>query len=244
MSDLRVPDDPDYGDAYLKLSATGRGGATGHHKEELRYSDDPVLRVATDKILYGPQDPIEVTLTSNQHGFTVFVEAIADGRVLASQALAMDGGRASVVLPPNLKFQGEVTISAYGFKNAVDNDELRSVLSGSRDVLFPKNHALQLDAQPEKSTYRPGDEATVNLRVTVRKANTSKALWAWWWWIKPWKSASARTRRFGGRGGFMVSCVSDDICKGIRRSDLDKLDLSRPLPPAWTWWRKFWWGTV
>jgi len=232
VSGLKVPGDPDSGDAYLSLRATDRKGAAGHHTEGLRYSDRPDIRVATDKTLYRPEEPIEVTLASNQPDLTVFVEAIHDDRVLASQMLRVRGGRASLVFPPSDKFQDDVTIFAYGFGTASAND-YRSAFGGSHTVLFPKKHDLQLDVRPAKSTYRPGDEATVDFRVAGPEGEPLQSALGLVVVDKALEERQRADEEFGrARGfyGFRGYGGGDEECKGIRRSDLNKLDLSHPLP--------------
>ena len=66
--------EPDSADIYLDFRATHRKGDVGHHSEDLEYSDDPVIRVTTNKTLYRPDEPIEVSLASNQRNVTTFVD--------------------------------------------------------------------------------------------------------------------------------------------------------------------------
>jgi hypothetical protein len=233
VSGLKVPDDPDSADAFLSFHATDRKGVAGDHSEGLEYSDDPVIRVATDKTLYRPDEPINVTLTSNQRNMTVFVDALVDYRVITSQILPMRGGRASLVLPPNEKFQDPVTIFAYGLGYESGNIRSVSAFSGSHTVLFPKKHDLQLDVRPEKSTYRPGDEATVNFRVAGPEGESLESALGLVVVDKALEERQRSDEDFGqawGFYGFRRLYGDDEGFKGIRRRDLDKLDLSQPLP--------------
>jgi hypothetical protein len=236
VSGLKIPDDPAYGDAYLSLRATSRSGSIGHHSEELRYSFEPALRVATDKTLYRPQDPIEVTLTSNRRDLTVFVEAIGGHQVLTSQTLRMMGGRANLLFPSNDGFHDEVTIFAYGFENTTAQGDSRSALSGSHTVLFPERHDLQVEVRPGKLTYRPGDDASVDFRVTGPGGESLPSALGLVVVDKALEERQRTDEDFGhARGfyGFRGTWDDEEECKGVRRRDLNKLDLSRPLPEGW-----------
>jgi hypothetical protein len=234
VSGLKVPGAPASGNVFLSFVATDRKGAGGHHGEGLRYSTDPEIRVSTDKILYRPDDPIEVTLATNRPDLMVFVEAMHDDQVLASQAVRVRGGHADLVFPPNHEFQDEVTIWAYEFGTASVDYGTRNAISGSHAVLFPKIHGLQLNVRPEKSTYRPGDEATVDFRVAGPEGEPVESALGLVVVDKALEERQRTDVEFGSARDFYNFRDRRDSYvveyRGFRRSDLDRLDPSRPLP--------------
>ena len=217
---------------FLALTATDRKGAVGHHGEGLRSSNDAVIYVATDKIIYRPDDPIEVTLTSNRQDLMVFVQAAREDQVVASQPLRMRGGHAVLNFPPSNKFQNDITIlaSAFGTESEYGYD---SQTYGYHTVLFPKSRELQLAVHPEQSTYRPGDEATVNLRVSGPQGETLQSAVGLVVVDKALEERQRTDAEFGAARGFYSFPVQSHDYRGydgFLKKDLDKLDPAQPLP--------------
>jgi len=233
VSGISIPSEPESSDAFLSFRATDRKGAIGHQKEGLWYSDNLAIRVTTDKALYRPDDPIAVTIRANKPDLTVFLEAIQGSRVLSSQRVRVRGGQANLLLPPNAEFQDEVSVLAYGFGLAPDSDEYGPSLASSHTVLFPKNHELKLDVRPEKMTYRPGNEAAVDFHVVSPEGGPALSALGLVVVDKALEERQRTDEEFGARCGFygfLESWGGTEEISGIRRSDLDKLDLTKPLP--------------
>jgi hypothetical protein len=208
-------------------------GAVGRHVESLRFYDQPGIRVETDKTLYKPGEPMQVRLTAAEPDTTLVVEAVHDFQVIASKQVHVRHNYAEVVFDSTDKFENEVTILAYTFGRKPGEDQYYAAISGSHTVSFPKNHELQVEVKLAKSGYRPGDEATANLQVTSPDGEPAKSALGL---VVVDQAVEERQRTdgdFGGQSGFF-NFRNDwgdttDIA-GIRKTDLDKLDLSKPLP--------------
>jgi hypothetical protein len=232
---LAIPDQPggDEEEASLVFHAADAKGSGGTHTEDFRYGDSPGLRVATDKTLYGPGDPIDVRLTSDVSDATAVVEVVGDWRFFTSQIVYLHNGRGAVMFPPNDKFQGPVTIAAYeiGLQPAEKYGETSAY--GERTILFPHDTSLQLDVHMSKATYRPGDEARADFRVNSAGGDSEKGALGL---VVVDKAVEQRQRtdedlrRDSGFYAYRSYWESDSDISGIRRSDLDKLDLSKQLP--------------
>jgi hypothetical protein len=230
---ITAPADSTFRDFDLSFRAKDSKGAVGRHVESLRFYDQPGIRVATDKTLYKPGEPVRVRLTAAEPDTTLVVEAVHDFRVLASKLVHVRHNYAEVVFDSTDKFENEVTIVAYTFGRKPGEDQYYAAISGSHTVSFPKNHELQVEVKLAKSVYRPGDEATANLQVTSPDGEPAKSALGL---VVVDQAVEERQRTdgdFGGQGGFFN--FRDDWgdtsnIGGIRKSDLDKLDLTKPLP--------------
>jgi hypothetical protein len=233
VSGLTIPNGDDSSGFSLSFLARDHKGEVGHHAESRWYSDQFGIRVKTDKTLYKPGEPIEVELATSQPDVTVVVDAMNHSRVLASKLVRVRHGHANVVFDASDKFQNDVSILAYSLGLEPGNDYYNSAVVGSRTVLFPKDHELKVDVKLAKSVYRPGDEALANLRVTSAGGEQAKSAIGLVVIDKAVEERERTDLEFGGQGGFYNfhdpwSGTSE--LSGIRRSDLDKIDLTKPIP--------------
>jgi hypothetical protein len=233
VSGLTIPSSGESNQFALSFHARDRKGQIGVHTEAIWYSDQFGIRVKTDKTLYKPGEPIEVQLATSQPDVTVVVEAVHDFQVLASKLVHVRHGQADLEFEGNDKFQNEVSILAYAFGLKPGGDNYSSTVLGSHTVLFPKDHELKVDVKLAKSIYRPGDEATADLRVSSADGDQEKSAVGLVVVDKAVEERERTDQEFGGQGGFYNfrdTWEGTSELGGIRRSDLDKIDLTRPVP--------------
>ncbi len=233
VSGLSVPGDNDTRNFSLSFRARDKKGEVGHHIESMWYSRRAGIRVETDKTLYKPGEPIEVQLATSEPDVTVVVEAMHDFQIVASKLVRVRHGHAQVMFEGNEKFQNDVSILAYAFGVKPGDDYRNSALVGVHTVLFPKDHELKVDVKLAKSVYRPGDEATADLRVTGADGEQAKSALGLVVVDRAFEERERTDREFGGQGGFYnfgeIWGGTSEL-SGIRRSDLDKIDLTKPVP--------------
>jgi len=233
VSGLGVPGDEDSGNFSLSFRARDKNRGIGQHIESMWYSGRDGIRVATDKTLYKPGEPIEVQLATSEPDVTVVVEAVHDFQILASKLVRVRHRHAQAVFEGNEKFQNEVSILAYAFGAKPGDDYRKSAPMGAHTVLFPKDHELKVVVQLAKSMYRPGDEATAHLRVTGADGEQAKSALGLVVVDRAVVERERTDREFGGQGGFYnlgeIWGGTSEL-SGIRRSDLDKMDLTKPVP--------------
>ncbi len=233
VSGLSVPGDADSSNVSLSFRARNHRGEIGHHTESLWFSDRPGIRVETDKTLYKSGEPIEVQLKASEQDVSVVVEAIHDFQAVSTKLVRVRHGSASVVFDPNDKFQNEVSILAYAFGLKPGDDYYNSAIADSHTVLFPKNHELQVDLKLAKSTYRPGEEAVAKFRVTSPDGTQARSALGLLVVDKAVEERERSDREFGGNSGFYnfrdIWGGTSEV-SGVRRSDLDKIDLAKPVP--------------
>lgn len=233
VSGLSIPSEGGSNDFSLRFHALDRKGKVGYHTESMWYSGRSGIRVETDKTLYRPGESIEAQVTTSQPDVTVVIEAVHDEQVLASKLLRVRHGHASVGFDATDRFENEVTILAYAFGLEPRDNDYNSAVAGSHTVLFPKDHELKLDVKMTKSTYRPGDEAAVEVDVIGSDSQPAKSALGLVVVDTAVEERERTDRDFGGQGGFynfrdLWGGTSE--LSGIRRSDLDKIDMTKPLP--------------
>jgi A-macroglobulin TED domain/Alpha-2-macroglobulin family/Carboxypeptidase regulatory-like domain/MG2 domain/Alpha-2-macroglobulin bait region domain/A-macroglobulin receptor binding domain/Macroglobulin domain MG3/Type II secretion system (T2SS), protein G len=217
----------------LSFRAKDSKGAVGRHIEAMWFYDRPGIRVATDKTLYKPGEPVQVRLTTAEPDLTLVLDAVRDFQIIASKQVHVRHHSAEVVFDSADKFENEITILAYTFGRKPGDDYYNSAITDSHTIAFPKNHELQVEVKLAKSVYHPGDEATANLQVTSPSGEPAKSALGL---VVVDQAVEERERAdsdFRGQGGFFNFRDDSDGTSGlggIRRSDLDKLDLSKPLP--------------
>ena len=233
VSGLTVPGDADSGNFSLSLRARDHKGEVGHHTESMWSSDRFGIRVETDKTLYKAGESIEVQLATSKPDATVVVEAVHDFQVLASKLVHVRHGHANVSFEASDKFQNDLSILAYAFGLKPGEDYYNSAIVGSHTVLFPKDRELKVNLKFAKSVYRPGDEASADLRITSGDGEQAKSALGLVVVDKAVEERERTDREFGGQGGFYnfrdVWGEASEL-NGVHRSDLDKVDMTKPIP--------------
>ena len=158
--------DKDVDRIYVALEGKTLDGRTGHHLESYSFQDDPALRITPLKAILKPGDPIEAELESSMPQPRVRVELIqADTQtILASQELNLSHASAHVTFSPDKQFTGTIALAAYPLNIEIEPASMYSRMAAA-SVLFPNPTNLQLDVKAVKTTYRPGEAASLNLRV-------------------------------------------------------------------------------
>ncbi|HEY7546306.1 MAG TPA: MG2 domain-containing protein, partial [Blastocatellia bacterium] len=204
----------------FELIARDRQGRRGSETEDW-YFDDQVIRVETGRTLYRAGEPITAEITSSVPTGALFVEASRGYQCIASKVVRLSRGRVTVSFPYRKEFEGEISINAYLIESG------GSRIEGSRVVLYPRGRELRVEASSRKE-YRPGEEAIVAL--TVRGAKEASALGV----VAYDKAIEERARtdqQFGSGSGFLDQLRDDDERLGsVSRQDLERLDLTKPLP--------------
>jgi hypothetical protein len=189
---------------------------------------EPDYQVRTDKTLYRDKEPILVSVRAQSSSSgQVLVDLAREGVLLRSHRVQLRNGRGFVVFPYELEFRGELGISAYSL-------EAHGVTwQGVRAVLYPEPTELQVTVRPGQTTYRPGDQAAASVRVSSPSgAGRESALGV----VVLDKAVDERMRtdeEFGSPAssfwdwGWMREPIS---VGGISRAQLDKLNMSEPLP--------------
>ncbi len=229
VSGLRLPSDTLDDDVELQVNARDAKGKSGFHEEEFDLDEDrDEVRIATDKSLYRPGEPIVASVTSTIPDAKVVVDVARDSVVLHSQTARLSGGRAVIEIAYRAEFKDRLNIAAY--TDFADSEGLIS----SRTILFPRDRELRVDAQTEATSYRPGEEVAINFRVRDQKGAAVSALGL----TIVDKAVDERFRTDGEMGsrsyGFWGSISNvlgnDDQIAGVTLRDLERVNMARAVP--------------
>jgi hypothetical protein len=217
-------------DLGLMFEAHDRRGLAGRHKDSLSLSDRDAIRVSADKTLYVAGEPIAVQIESSLKTSTLAIEVLSHSKLIETEVAALHNGRAWLTLPYSPQFQDEVIITVYDMMGWQNRYEYWRIPFGSRTVLFPQKHELNLDVHLEKNTFRPGDEARADFRVQGPKGeNVEGALGL----VITDKAVDVRYRteqEFNSGAPYSWSYWSEwTSVAGFSRNDLDKVNLNEPV---------------
>src|ERR1700752_1307064 len=216
-------------DTTLNFLVTDNAKRTGHHSETFNLKDRLGIRVTTRKTIFAPGEPVEVTLTSSEPNPTVTLAIARDWTLLSSQVVHLKNYRATVLLPYRPEYQDDITLAAY------TDRRFEETTIGTHSIIFPRDRDLKLKLQAEAQTYQPGESAHVTFK-TVSSAGRSveSALGV----VVVDQAVQERIRTdqdfgssYSGFYGRIMGLFGSDAVGNITRKSLDKLDLSKPIPP-------------
>ena len=232
VSALTLPKDSDEdADASLMFHARDDRGATGKQTEGLNLGDKPVVRITTDKALYRDGDPIRAEIVANQSDLTLALDVINEEKVLQSQLVQLQNSRATIVIPYREGFSGAVTLATYAPAPSDDDDDFAY---SSRTILYPHDRDLKLKLALNQESYRPGEDASANFLTRTATGRLAESALGVVIFDKAVEERARTDREFGGSYGFYgaycyLSGCNGDVA-GVTRKDLDRVDLSKPLP--------------
>ncbi len=159
---------------YVALEARTLDGRTGQHLESFSLADEGYLRITPAKAILRPGDPIELLLEATAPSGKCRVDVI-DGEtwsVLSSQDVALPHGRAHVSFAASDRFSGFLLIAAYSLLPGEDAGQHRPQAASA--LIFPHPDDLKLDLRPLRAAYRPGESATLDLRVRTPQGEATQ----------------------------------------------------------------------
>ncbi|MCS6884897.1 MAG: alpha-2-macroglobulin family protein [Acidobacteriota bacterium] len=159
------------GQKVLKLSARDLAGRLGKAEIQLetRSGEDSLL-VRTNKSLYHVGDNLEVSVISSKQSGSVYLDIIKDRQTVLTQALELKEGQASTVIDITADLFGIVEIRGYIFgRNA-------ETISDRRMVMIDPADDLQIEAKASKESFRPGEQADIDIRVRDRLGRPVRAI--------------------------------------------------------------------
>lgn len=232
VSRLTLPKpEADEDEISLILRARDSQSAAGQHTETLSFEQDqPVIRVETDKSLYRDGEPIRTQITASEADLTVVVDAVNEDKVVQSQLVRLKNGRGEITIPYRPDFIGPITVAAYVMAPQ-DNDE---VAQGLRTVLYPRDRDLKFKLDLNQVSYRPGEEASATFLTRTANGLAAESALGVVIFDKAVEERARTDREFGGSYGFYAAYAylsgANDNVAGVSRKDLERLDLTKPLP--------------
>jgi hypothetical protein len=232
VAGLKLPDATSERDPSLNFTARNANGDLGHHIESFYFRDVPVVRVETEKALYRPGEMIKVNLTASQPEMNLIVDVSREADIIESRSVSLHDGAATFTLRYRPEFHDEVTISAYS--QTPDNSDGYDLAFGSRTVLFPRDRDLKINFHLDHTDYKPGEDATVDFRISMPDGRPATSALGVVVFDRAVEERARTDQEFRGGFGFYGSFSQwrqyDDQVGGITRKDLQRIDLTKPLP--------------
>ncbi len=228
---VRVPDDfADESEANLIVSAADGRGAKGSHTEEISFGDEQHIVVDTDRALYRSGEPITVFVTSSVPDQKIVVDLASSRGLIRSERIQLHGRHASIVFPYRPEFKDELTIAAYpDFPNS-------QTALAFRNVLYPHNTELNVKVQTSQASYRPGEDAQLNLKVSEAEGGGAESALGVVVLDRAVEERFRTDREFGNNSYANNESVQnflgpDTQVAGVTFRDLQRVDMSKPVSP-------------
>ncbi|MBO0719469.1 MAG: carboxypeptidase regulatory-like domain-containing protein, partial [Blastocatellia bacterium] len=216
----------------LEISARDEQGRSGKTVYERYDRDSASTRVETEKAIYRAGEPIRARIVSNSEYTNIIVDLLRGYQLLATQKVRLKDGKAEVTFPFSPGFKDELTIIAY--PTFAEESEAYN-LTGFRRIIYPRERELKLDLALDQPSYRPGDEARLDLRVLGPGGRGVESALGVLVFDKAVEERARTDQDFHGRSFGFYDCFrgllgAEEGLAGITRRDLNKIDLSKPLP--------------
>jgi hypothetical protein len=161
------PENEDFQNALLLLEAKDNRGLRGRGSENWAVGGERTyLRVDTPQVLYHPGEALPVSIQSNSPVREVIVNASTPAGLVSSRVVPLVGGRADLTFDYDSRLRGEVEITAFALTGTDDEDR---ALSGTTHAIYPVPQDLKVDLRMTRTTYRPGETASADIKVKSPK---------------------------------------------------------------------------
>ncbi|HMS41618.1 MAG TPA: alpha-2-macroglobulin family protein, partial [Pyrinomonadaceae bacterium] len=212
-------------DLEIRITAKDGKGNKGTFGEEIYFDvDNDALRIKTEKSIFKPGEAVEIKLKSNRQTGLVYVDVVKGWSVIDSYFVNLKNGKAEVKIPYKPNFKGELKIAAFM------EDEEDDLIEASRGIVFPSPQNLKVEAEFDKESYKPSEEARVNFSVLDSIGNTVESVLGVVIFDRAIEERARTESEFNG----MFSNYSGwlgygDSFGGVNVKDLNDLDLSKPI---------------
>ncbi len=219
------------GNHRLMLSASDGRGQKGYYSDDLDFSSgQDFMTLRTDHALYHPGDAINGRINSNAHANEVIVDIHSQSQLLASRVVRLGHGRAEFSVPFDERFRGEINITAHAITAVRDSDR---ALAATASVIYPFPQELRVDVRMPKTTFRPGDNASVNVHVDSPDGKVAQSALGVLVFDRAVAERVRSDEEFKREYGFSILDYYGDDASigGITYRDLLNLDPVKPFPP-------------
>lgn len=206
--------------------AKGAKGTFGNEdrEEEIEFDDDDALQIETEKAIYKPGEAIKIDIASNRQTGLVYIDVVKGWSVIDSYFTNLNGGKAELKIPYQPNFKGELKIAAF-FEND-DGDLVKT----ARGIIFPASQNLKIDANFDKESYKPNEEARLSFGITDAIGNAIESALGLVIFDRAIEERARTDSEFNGMfGDFRYWLGYGDSFGGVNVKNLNDLDLSKPI---------------
>jgi uncharacterized protein YfaS (alpha-2-macroglobulin family) len=147
----------------ILVTANDKQGNTATLTRNFTYNiDAPHLLLRLDKAIYKVGSVMNVTVFSNKRSGTIYLDMIKDGQTMLTKSMVLKSGKAEAAVSLVQDLSGTVKVHAYivGMTSDVARDTRTIYVNPANDLL--------IEITPDRPTYRPGDDGTIQFTVTDR----------------------------------------------------------------------------
>jgi alpha-2-macroglobulin-like protein len=123
---------------------------------------EEAILLRTNKSLYTGSDPIKVKVSSTLKEGTAYLDFIRDGQIVYTRSLSLNEGKGDTELDIPKNLAGVVTLNAYYFSPYAG-------MVGDSRMFYVSGSDLEVSVKLNKGSYRPGEEAQLEFKVTDRE---------------------------------------------------------------------------
>jgi len=155
-----LPKETDDSDSEVSLMFRARDGkgAGGQHTETSAFTTDRYSVSRPTNLSTGMASRFAPRSRPANPTWSLPFDATDREKVLQSQLVHLQNGRASLTIPYARTFKRRVTVAAYLPAPNGEND----ITSASRTILYPHDRDLKFTLALDQESYRPGGEANAN----------------------------------------------------------------------------------
>lgn len=214
-------------DLELKIIARDRDKIGTLENDDIDIDDDEKqIKIETDKTIYKKGDSMKVEISSSERNETVFVDVLRGYSSLSSHKVVLKNGRGKLTIPFDKNFKSNLKIAAY-----FDDDG--EAVTDAKGIIFPTPKNLRLDVKTSKETYKPAEDATLDLAVASPDKTFGENAVGVFILDKAVEERALTDSNFGG--GFNTFGEFQDLLGnarsfgGITQNDLEELDMSKSV---------------
>lgn len=125
--------------------------------------------IRSDKAVYDVGDTADVVILSTRRSGSVYLDAVLDGQTVLTQTARLERGRAEIALDLTDREAGTLTLSAYVLSPV--GVPVRDTMT----VFVRPGKELNVEVKSARESYRPGERARLDFRVTNREGRAVAA---------------------------------------------------------------------
>lgn len=129
----------------------------------LALSDLNTVLVRADKAIYDVGDTAKIVVLSTKKTGSVYIDAVLDGQTVLTHTVKLHNGRGELALDLSSDMAGSLSIGAYVM--APIGVPVRDTVN----LLVRPASGLNVRVNPDKTSYRPGDNARLDFTVTDKQ---------------------------------------------------------------------------
>jgi hypothetical protein len=227
VAEIRTPPMPEAAGGRVVLTAGAADGRTGSWSESLYLDDGPRAEIEMERTIHRPGEPIVARIGAPESMERIGVALSKDWSALEIAIVELREGMGSVSFPYRRDFRGALGLTAF---DLAARDWYLSPM-GSHPVFYPDNESLEIEIEPDRERYRPGDEVRLGFRLRGGDREVEGALGVSIVDQALWERIRADAELGSRPWGYARHIEDEEEAVGrVTRDALDRLDPAAQVP--------------